>query len=475
MALAEIPARRLLLLGGRRGFAGGVDPNWWKRFQFGGVLPTVVMDFANGLYYDGAQTSTDPAAFVSNGTVTAGSGLLCNAANITAKGALLAAFQGASGYNAQIATFGAPAAAGANVGMLADDHTNGIFMNAASGGFLTWNQAAGSALQDSAGFDWTKTCWGSLSTNGSTFRRLSSLGPGAGTTGATGNHLADANGYASPATIFLGSWNSGFTFQGFIAQLAVCKNNPLADRVIPPAAFTGTNGWWWNGDAANSRITYGNVLAYEYTQPWTLVAAICCFAAAGGGHAGVSGIVFTNVTGPGNAAQPGYEFWPDGNGHMTIRVIHVANTAWIDVNGGTFIADGKWRVVAASYDGSGRAAGCKIYVDGMPETITVNADSLGGGSIISTYGANPNGYVIGNQQGQSFGNIGAIGLFRQFNRVLSQSEIQKYKINMTLPPIDSSCVLAPALNEGGSSTTTADLSASGLTGTLNSASCWLRG
>src|SRR5579872_4620806 len=87
-------------------FVPGIDPNWWQRWQYKGTLPTVVMDFQNGLYWDGTQNQTNVSLFVNNATVVPGSGLLCNAANITAKGALLSAFQGASGYAAQVSTFG---------------------------------------------------------------------------------------------------------------------------------------------------------------------------------------------------------------------------------------------------------------------------------------------------------------------------------------------------------------------------------
>jgi len=112
-----------------------------------------------------------------------------------------------------------------------------------------------------------------------------------------------------------------------------------------------------------------------------------------------------------------------------------------------------------------------LYVDGAVETKTVVADTLGGQSIISA----GQSYMIGNQQSENFAMLGAIGLFRQYNVVKSQAFIQQFKINQLIPAIDSSCVLAPKLNEGGSNTTTGDLSASDLTGTLSSSSVWLRG
>src|SRR5258706_8705280 len=84
--------RRLIRLphaGGAPAAVGGLDANWWKRWQYAGVLPTVVMDFANGIYWDGSTTSTDATAFINNGTVTPGSGLLLsNSLTVIAKGAL---------------------------------------------------------------------------------------------------------------------------------------------------------------------------------------------------------------------------------------------------------------------------------------------------------------------------------------------------------------------------------------------------
>jgi|GEM_PF-2521221 hypothetical protein len=452
------------------GFVSQVDPNWWKRFQFAGVNPTVVMDFADGLYWNGSQTLTSPSSFISgSGAVTSGSGLGGFSTNTTATGALLTAFQNTSGYNVQIATFGAPAAGGTNIGFIQDNAVNGVLMNITNGAFMTFNNSNSTLLEDTNAYDWTKTNWGSVSVAGAlSTRRLSSVGTGAGTAGAAGTHAADANGYGSPTSITLGSWNGANVFGGFIASMAVFNNTVLADRVIPPAAFTGTNGWWWNGDLTNSGISYGNILQYERTQPWTVVVAQILFALGGGGHNGVSGIYFTNVTAA--SPFPGYEFWVDGNGNATVRVINTNGTNLIDVHGGTVLADGKWHVVAATYDGSSRAAGVQIYVDGNPETMTVVSDTLTA-SIV----ASGQDYIIGNQQAVNFALMGAIGLFRQFNVVKSQAFIQNFKINYTVPPCDSTCVLAPKLNEGGSSTTTGDYSSNNFTGTMANGNQWLRG
>lgn len=435
------------------------------------------MDFANGLYYNGTTTSTDPTAFVNNSpTVTAGKGLLCNATNLTAKGALLSAFQGASGYSAQVSTFGAAASAGANVGILTDNNNNG-FLNNTDGGFLLWNNGASSGLSDGNGLDWTKGCWGTESIT-TAIRRMTSLGAGT-VAAATGIHAADTNGFASPTSVFLGSWNNAFEFgqtsppAGYIAQIAVFNGVQLPDAIIPPPGFIRSKGIWWNGDATNFKVSYGNVLQHEYTDPWTFIVAACVLTFPNAGVSGApDGIFFTNVpTAAQNPGFPGYEFWVNGAGNLHVRIIHnIGTPAYIGKYGSTVIADGLWHVYAATYDGSGLAAGVSMYIDGVLETMTVESDTLGGGSIKDPN----NNFEIANQTGLALGLPGAIGLVRQYNRQLSQAEIQNFNINKTIPAIDASCVLAPKFTEGGSSTTTGDDSASALTGTFPSASFWLR-
>lgn len=449
-------------------FTPAFDPNWWQRWQYKGTLPSVVMDWANSIFWNGTATLTVDTSLVSGThTVTPGSGILCNNTTTTAAGALLSAYQGASGYATQIATFGAAAAAGANVGMLSDNNTNGIFMNNNSAGFLTFNNGLASGLQDNTELDWQLTCHGVISSHPSTIRRLSSMGPGATTVGATGFQTSDTNGYASPTAIDIGYWNGAFEFGGYISQLAVFNAVQLPAAIIPPPGFVAATGLWWDGDQNNFGIVYGDVLDYEYTQPWTAIAAVCLLGCPNSNHNGVSGLIFTNVT----AGTPftGYEMWVDGNGFLTVRIINTTLTSFIDLHGSTFLPDGKWHVVAGSYDGSGLAAGVKLYVDGVAETITILSDNLTG-SII----ASGQVYIVGNQQAQPYGFQGAIGLFRQYNVVKPQSFIANFQINMTLPPIDGTCVLAPKMTEGGTSTTTADASSSGLTGTLSADTYWLR-
>lgn len=445
-------------------FVPSTDPNWYKRWQYGGTNPSVVMDFANGLYWDGSTTSTNPTSLESGGTITAGSGLV-GATGVTAIGNALTAFKG-SAYNVQVNTIGGSASS--NLGIIGDNTPDMIIGTNTGGAGLTFPPA----LQNAVGADFSKSAWQSLS-NSSGVRRLSSIGVGGGTTSATGLASSDANSYGVPTSINLGSYST-FAFDGFLSSVAVLTST-LPDKVIPPPAFTGTNGWWWNGDATNSRILYGNILTYDWWQPWTVIVAACILFYPNTSLTGVTGMFFTNVPDPTNTAFPGYEFWVDGLGHLTVRLINTVGAHMVGVHGTTLVADGKWHVYAASYDGSGLAAGVKIYIDGVLETTTVEEDDLNQLSIISTTPSFPNNYMIGNQTGEIFGLPGAIGLFRQYSSRKSQAFIQNFQINKTLPPIDNTCVLAPLLNEGGSSTITQDASSNGFIGQLFSTSNWLRG
>ncbi len=442
------------------GFVPTVDPNWWQNFQYAGTNPSVVLDFANGLYYNGTTTLTSPSTLVSGGTVTAGSGL-AGATGVTASGALLTAMK-ATTFNVQLNTVAGSASS--NLGLWAEDigGPNGVLTN--TGGQVF---AFPTNLTANAGSNFSLSNWVNYSQTTSV-RQISLIGPGGGTVSAAGVAAADTNNFATPNTVFLGSWNGGFPFDGFLSSFAVLPA-VLPNKAIPPRAFTGKNGWWWNGDITNSGITYGNILQFEYTQPWTVIAAVNLNYCPGSMHTGVSGIIYTNVTA--GTPFPGHEFWVDGICHLTVRIINDDVNHMVDVSGGTNMADGKWHVVAETYTGSGLASGVAIYVDGVPETLTVNQDNLGGNTIV----ASGQSYQIGQQQSQSFAFPGAIGFFRHYTGVKTQAFIQNFKINMTLPPVDATCALGPRLNEGGSSTTTGDFCSGNHTGTMNNANQWLRG
>lgn len=454
------------------------DPNWYLRYQWNGTLPAVALDFINQVYWNGTTTLLNPSTFLNNFTTVVNKGLDATAANpninnMQAIGPLLAAFQGGA-YTVMaqannVATVGGTgvvalsAATGGAVGDL-------LFDIDATPHLRTYTVSAVNFLATGNPLNLTYSFMSMTTSTAGNYRILTDF---------LCNTVNDAHPLASnPAQIYVGSATPGFPsafLNGYIGQLAVIKTAPavapITNTVLP--AFTGPNAYWCNF-VTTSAINYGNVLANEYSQPWTVIAAVTDVLTAINSITVANGVIFTNSK---NSPYSGYEIWIPGTNVVGVRIISDFGAGfYLGKYGSTNIADGKWHVVAATYDGSGLAAGVNIYVDGVLETMTVEHDGLAGHSIIGPAGNNQ--YQIGNQT-NALGLIGAVGLFRQYNVVKPLAFIQQFtgifSQNQQVPAIDATCVLAPDLSVGAPSLTVPDLSASHLTGTLTSVGCWLRG
>lgn len=209
----------------------------------------------------------------------------------------------------------------------------------------------------------------------------------------------------------------------------------------PISAWVTTDGYAGNGcfDATDppSGFVCGNVLQYERTQPWTVMAAIKMFS-----KPPQANIIFTNVL----AAKPysGYEFWVDWNGFLHVRIINNIANNYIGKVGTTNVCDSTWHFVAATYDGSSSAAGVNIYLDGVLQAMTTESNNLTG-SIV----APGQQMLIGNQNGRSstFFARGYIDEFSIHNVVRSASYIAAISPT-NLPTVDANVQLMYHFNEG---------------------------
>src|SRR5579883_2302857 len=212
--------------------------------------------------------------------------------------------------------------------------------------------------------------------------------------------------------------------------------------------------------STNAYVSAGSVLAYEYTQPWTVMAAIKMSA-----KPATAAIIFTNVN---QQPYPGYELWVNSQGELQVRIIGSAfapyNTNnYIGVYGSTDVVDGQWHAVAATYDGSGEVAGVHIYLDGVEQTQrTIESDTLQGHSIVGpTHGP----FLIGNQTGwtDQFYMRGLIDEFSLSKVAHTPAFIAAHATPSTIMPIDANTVLAYHFDEGGG-TVAHDASVSYVTG-----------
>jgi mono/diheme cytochrome c family protein len=77
------------------------------------------------------------------------------------------------------------------------------------------------------------------------------------------------------------------------------------------------------------------------------------------------------------AGHRGWDVWLEG-GQLAVHLVHKWDADAIKVRMKQGLPDNAWHHFAATYDGSGKAAGVKLYLDGNPQQVEVEADRLTG-------------------------------------------------------------------------------------------------
>lgn len=129
-----------------------------------------------------------------------------------------------------------------------------------------------------------------------------------------------------------------------------------------------------------------------------------------------------------------------GPGRLNVWLINYFGSRYIQVNSPRSVLDGTWHHVAFSYDGSGRAAGVRIYVDGADATGPATADSLSGTLL------NPAELNLGSRQNGTAHNFtGALREVSVWNTVLTPQNVASlFQAGVPPPPVRlSGPVFAP--------------------------------
>ncbi len=154
-----------------------------------------------------------------------------------------------------------------------------------------------------------------------------------------------------------------------------------------------------------------------------------------------------------------------GSGLMNVWLINSFGANYIQVNSPVVVLDGSWHHVAFTYDGSGTAAGVRIYVDGMDATGDTAADTLTATLV------NDVELGIGTRQSGANHNFrGAIAEVAAWNTNLSAANITQIFQNGVQPPanyIRAFEVDQTLVHAGHSVTLTWQLAVSGATVTLD--------
>jgi hypothetical protein len=448
--------------------AGSVpfDPLWYKSYQSFANDPAVVLDFVGGRYWDGTNNKAAINTLISGVTPTIdGTGLLLNSAAMVAAGALLAAMKVAA-FTICVEVSGGTAATNAGIisFTVADAPVFQVSTNVAR------NFHTGLSLDTAQTAVWTGT------------NRVGSSRDGAGR--AIGLNAqtpaSDTTVIPLPTVVSIGSYNGGSIFGGRLRALYILPFRPTAGQMgytsVAPA-WTGANALFCSG---TNFVTLGNVLQYEATQPWTFGCMISGLKILNA----TANVIATNVTT--SPAFPGIDFmWVGGSnnspvgsaGRIFVRLINdIVAPHYIGVFGTTRIDDGRTYYVWATNDGSGTAAGVKLYVfdqngNGGLETLNIESDTLAGNSVVAA----GQELYIGNQKNHTdFPANCVVDAIRMSNIVRSPSYIAAHSTPATVAAIDANTVLALDFDEG-TGLTSVDKSASGFNATLLNTGMWARG
>lgn len=454
-------ARTNILRAGRPASAGffGTSGSPLDAYKLGdGTLPSVVLDFVNGFYYDGTATPSTIGALLTGTPTTDANGLIPTGDNtIQAKGALATAMAltstGAtvaamiSRGNQQIYQF--PLTMGANAFMYLDGaetpQKNACFASATSS-FLNFNPS-----------DFTGSTFFASGYSTASPKRSAMVNDQAG--------QQDDNAFDVDHPVYFGWWTSNnFPFGGR-TQCVVVYPKRLTAAQLPQiralAPFSAKNRPGLLIPVSGYVTLATSALKIERTQPWSCVANF----ATANINASFGGVLFSNVI---NAPYCGYEIWIQGTrtvGRVCVRIMQdllgsSGAASAIDLYGSINVQDGASHMIGVTYDGSSTAAGVKIYVDGVQDTsITVAQDNLAG-SILGNAGQ----MYVGNQSGAGFGG-NLLNFLAMSNVVRSGAYMTACSSYANKPALDASTTYYPDFTTG-SGSSLPDLSINGYTGTI---------
>lgn len=163
-----------------------------------------------------------------------------------------------------------------------------------------------------------------------------------------------------------------------------------------------------NSPPSGAYVSFGNNLNFEYTTPFSFTAWVNPTTAA------------YTILGKWTSGQVGYILYRDtGDNTLTFNMGSVPFTSYLRVKtpASSVLSNGSFYHVAVTTDGTGTAAGVKLYINGVSQTLTTVYNTL------TTSILNSQSFLVGGDTSFNDGFDGLINNVGAYNRVLTPSEV----------------------------------------------------
>ncbi|WKN32914.1 DUF1553 domain-containing protein [Porifericola rhodea] len=207
-------------------------------------------------------------------------------------------------------------------------------------------------------------------------------------------------------------------FRGDYSELPGRVNIGLAENIVKPEHVEGKYGKALQFHGPDF-LTLGDIADFDYHHHFSLGAWINHSNA----HEKRAGL-FSRRNG--EISRQGYDLTLTKDNRLSLRLIHRENQAYLEVQTKAKVPAAKWTHVFATYDGSSRAEGVKLYINGQLQAVDIKKDNLGRRSIL-----NGNDFLVGhwnhrNRSTDTYGFTGGkIDELRVYHRTLTPLEVQK--------------------------------------------------
>jgi hypothetical protein len=232
-----------------------------------------------------------------------------------------------------------------------------------------------------------------------------------------------------------------------VGRLAISPRNGLTAHYELDGSFSDASGRYQHGRTVtgdptfssgqvgkavsfdgDTQVSFGNVGAFERSDPFSLALWL-----RGNGNTPIA--ILQKIDNP--ETRRGYEFLFDDlelvgiqkrAAYLTISLTSNLPNSAIQIRTTRKLTLGDWYHVAIAYDGSGKAAGLQLYINGKPRQTEILQDNLSGS--IKTDAE----LQIGNKtQGKPF--RGSIDDLRLYERMLSKAEVEQLAIHYPIQTI----------------------------------------